>query len=92
MLFLILSQLFNRAGILKDLIAAGADVNTSDLAGNTPLHMAVYSGLPEIVRLLIEQGKAHPAKPNRWTRLVVYYVMVKLLFVFFGGWLLVFLP
>lgn len=74
MAFLIMLNNFLRSGTLKDLIAAGADVNTSDLAGNTPLHMAVYSGLPEIVRLLIEQGKAHPAKPNRWTRLVAQVI------------------
>ena len=53
---------------MKDLIAAGADVNTPDLAGNTPLHVAVYSGLLPIIELLIVKGRANPAKSNRWTR------------------------
>ena len=59
-----------REGILRDLIMNGADVNTSDLAGNTPLHVAVYAGITKFVDILVETGQAHPATSNRWTRLV----------------------
>jgi len=45
---------------VKELLKKGADPNTQDEAGNTPLHWAAYKGHFDIVRLLLEHG----ADPN----------------------------
>ncbi|MEA3493114.1 MAG: ankyrin repeat domain-containing protein [Candidatus Margulisiibacteriota bacterium] len=44
----------------KKMIAIGFDINTPDMAGNTPLFMACYAGDMELVELLIKKG----AKPD----------------------------
>ena len=49
--------------IVKLLIKRGADVGSTDLKGNTPLHAASYFNRPGIVRCLMEHG-ADPAKLN----------------------------
>lgn len=41
---------------VKLLIDAGCDLNLKDASGNTPLHIAAYSGLPEYVKLFLEAG------------------------------------
>ena len=38
------------------LIEHGADVKAQDETQSTPLHMASYSGIPDLVQLLIEHG------------------------------------
>lgn len=38
------------------LISYGADVTTLDMTYSTPLHLASFSGIPEIVQILIEKG------------------------------------
>jgi ankyrin repeat protein len=42
--------------IVELLIANGADVNTKDVVGMTPLHIAARRGHKEIVELLIDNG------------------------------------
>ncbi len=48
---------------IKLLIAKGADINTTDSRGGTPLHWAVYYGNKEIVNFLLMQG-ANPEKKD----------------------------
>ena len=43
-------------GMVRQLIAAGADVNARVEKGATPLHMAAYRGHTEIARLLLDHG------------------------------------
>ena len=50
---------------VRRLVAAGADPNHGDLAGDTPLHLLARRGLGrEIARLLLDAG-ANPDLPNR---------------------------
>lgn len=44
------------AGVVEDLIKAGADVNLANAAGTTPLMMAASAGDPATIRILIEHG------------------------------------
>ena len=46
----------NKASIMRLLIEHGADVNAQDETQSTPLHLASYSGIPDLVLLLIEHG------------------------------------
>ena len=46
----------NKARILRLLIEHGADVTAQDETQSTPLHMASYSGIPDLVQPLIEHG------------------------------------
>ena len=46
----------NKARIMRLLIEHGADVKARDETQSTPLHMASYSGIPDLVQLLIEHG------------------------------------
>ena len=46
----------NKTRIMQLLIDHGADVKTQDETQSTPLHMASYSGIPDLVQLLIEYG------------------------------------
>ena len=39
-----------------------------DMAGNTPLHVAINAGMLEAVRILAQEGQADPTKVNMWTR------------------------
>ena len=48
--------------IVKQLLAAGADVNAKDGDGTTPLHCAADAGRKEIVELLIANGADVNAK------------------------------
>eukprot|EP00050_Salpingoeca_kvevrii_P001366 m.168555 g.168555 ORF g.168555 m.168555 type:complete len:99 (+) comp10355_c0_seq6:879-1175(+) len=41
---------------MKMLIAAGASVNSKDIAGDSPLHITTLHGDPSIVELLIDSG------------------------------------
>ncbi|MEC2077426.1 ankyrin repeat domain-containing protein [Metabacillus fastidiosus] len=41
---------------IKKLISDGADLNTKDLRGRTPLMIATYNNEPKIVKLLIQGG------------------------------------
>jgi ankyrin repeat protein len=45
----------NRLTLMQSLLQAGADINATDTAGNTPLHRAASRGKPEAVRLLLQQ-------------------------------------
>ncbi|KAF5545903.1 ankyrin repeat domain-containing protein [Fusarium phyllophilum] len=50
---------FSRSGyhqVLELLLQSGADVNTSDLGGYTPLHMASLYGFIDMVEILIQKG------------------------------------
>jgi hypothetical protein len=48
--------------MVRDLIAHGAEVNTADAAGRTPLMMAAMQGWPEVVRELIAAHSAVNAR------------------------------
>lgn len=50
--------------LIKALIAAGADVNKPDGAGNTPLHMAFLQRDINSIRLLLENGAALDRENN----------------------------
>jgi ankyrin repeat protein len=52
----------DRQPVVALLIARGADVNATDDAGWTPLHMAVANGRLELVRGLLEAGAAPNAR------------------------------
>ena len=43
-------------GVIELLIANGIEKNPRDMAGMTPLHIAVYNGHKEAVLLLIAKG------------------------------------
>ena len=45
---------------MKLLIASGANVNTVNAGGHTPLHEAAYRGFDEILMKLLQNG----ARPN----------------------------
>ena len=47
---------------IKTLIAEGADVNSKDLEGDTPLHLAVMRNRSDVARLLIANGADLNAK------------------------------
>lgn len=51
----------HREDVVNLLIAAGANINVMDAAGNTVLAIAVYSGNMKIVHMLLEAG----ADPNK---------------------------
>jgi ankyrin repeat protein len=44
------------AGVVEDLLKAGADVNLANAAGTTPLMMAASAGDPATMRIMIEHG------------------------------------
>ncbi|MFZ2361313.1 MAG: ankyrin repeat domain-containing protein [Anaerolineae bacterium] len=46
----------DNAAQVRQLIAAGVDVNAADASGDIPLIMAAYLGHTEITRLLLEAG------------------------------------
>lgn len=54
--------------VVKELIAAGAHVNTPDGAGNTSLFHAVINGRTEVARFLLEKG----GEINDWARTKQY--------------------
>ena len=47
---------FKQVGRVKELIAAGVDVNQRDSMGNTPLLHAAYRSSPDCLRILISAG------------------------------------
>jgi len=64
------------ADILDRLIEYGADVNTRDENGNTPLHHAVLHGHERCVWLLLDKHKCNPTleNNNKETALMTGYV------------------
>ena len=50
--------------IVRSLLAAGADGNVTSAGGESPLLIATDCGLPEIARLLIEEGGADANQTN----------------------------
>ncbi|MDE2904483.1 MAG: ankyrin repeat domain-containing protein [Acidobacteriota bacterium] len=53
------------AGAVRDLLAAGADVDAASVDGATALHWAVHRDLPALVRLLVDAG-ADASASNRY--------------------------
>ena len=53
------------AGAVRDLLAAGADVDAASVDGATALHWAVHRDLPALVRLLVDAG-ADASVSNRY--------------------------
>jgi len=51
---------------MLDFIKQGVDVDAGDYDKRTPLHLAASEGLMEVVKLLIEQGKADASPVDRW--------------------------
>ena len=47
------------------LIKEGADVNTQNAVGNTPLHYAIAYNMGSICEILIESGADETIKNNR---------------------------
>ena len=55
------------------LLAAGAKVDARNLAGQTPLHVAIReNGTPEVVEVLVAAGANVNAKCNSWTTPMEY--------------------
>lgn len=52
--------------LLRRLLHAGADPNEGDYDGRTPLHIAAAEGNVPAVEMLVVEGKADPAKRDRW--------------------------
>ena len=53
------------AGAVRDLLAAGTDVDAASIDGATALHWAVHRDSPELVQLLVDAG-ADPNASNRY--------------------------
>jgi ankyrin repeat protein len=62
-----LGKVENVARYLKE----GADINTLDPVGNTPLMLAAQRGHPETVKFLIEKG-ADLSKTNRFGKMAIH--------------------
>jgi len=79
------SNINNKAGVVKYLLARGADVNASDELGRTPLYCAAYANDIEVTKLLLAGGAMVNARTNDgWTALCVaakngYVGLVKVL-------------
>lgn len=56
--------------IIALLLDHGAKVNTRDVGGNTPLHLAISEGYEDIARFLLENGANPNAKNNDEERCV----------------------
>lgn len=52
-------------GAVRDLLAAGADIDAASVDGATALHWAVHRDLPALVRLLVDAG-ADVSATNRY--------------------------
>ncbi|MDH4271667.1 MAG: ankyrin repeat domain-containing protein [Candidatus Aminicenantes bacterium] len=51
--------------VIRTLLDAGADVNSSDRWGETALDLAAWRGFEEVVNLLLERGAALPVAPAK---------------------------
>ena len=56
---------------LRDIIALLGNADTSDVAGNTPLHQAVYNGQTEVVRTLANQQNVNAVNDGGETPLLI---------------------
>jgi len=60
---------------VKSFIEAGADVNTKDGTGFTPLHCAAMAGHVNVAKLLIDKGAAVSVEPNQGSRTPLYWAI-----------------
>jgi ankyrin repeat protein len=64
------------SGLVRSLLERGADVNARNGAGNTPLHLAVYLGLYEVVQILLMRG-AEPNTKNNMGKTPLHLLLQK---------------
>ena len=62
--------------MVKYLIDNGAEINTQNILGSTPMHNAVFYNCPQILRLLLKEG-GDPQIQDKNGRNVFYYAKIK---------------
>ena len=59
------ASMFNARNVVRMLLRKGADVNARSWNESTPLHAVVSGGSPEILRMLLRNGKAKVDARNK---------------------------
>jgi uncharacterized protein len=61
------------AGVVKALLAAGAEPNRTDANGATALHLAAAAGNPDAVSALLEKGANPNARETEWGQTPLFF-------------------